>query len=1777
MDSRINLGEGFSAQGREFELMGYWVPATPEKPIPTRSNSMPIDRHGNHQLGRANYGSMAQDLGQIHQQGRNGSFAERNRMINHIAGSYTQALSQGSGSWNSNSFVDLLTMNYAAPFACPETSINRSMSMVGMPLIPDFHSQVNGLRESSSGELLFPNQTHCSSSNRSSVHCSLLQMAQYGLPKPYDPNLDINSLPSIEADAASTATNSFQFAPETPQLTKKLKNQLSATVNFPQEKGSSEGIDKPHDLVASVDYMPKQHNFDELLHNIVDSSYAVISTPFEEPKDSGKESDQVIGLNKTPQLKTQKRKKHRPKVVKEGKQNRTPKAATTKIADPKVKTTEKRKYVRKKGQQESPTQRPDSIGESTDSKEKLKERKNNVHKRDLRDPATQNVGDICETMYPSAGTAAPSCRRALNFYDLENTRDKVGSNSVAQQEILKKMESFNSNTGFHASESVNKTNMMYRTKSDLQVRQHSELLLENQESGAISNLTSSANQSLFNDTSISNRIEAGAIPISDRREAAVQLASTKDVQMNNLNANAREADIRMQQHLCAEGIDHTALPAKINCKGLERTGQLMPQNTQSVGDISGHLIQGRGYKREYGHVEQTSHCTANPPDHCTANPSHYHSNSCMFSTNCSDSPKKRKIENGIPTNTNGMLRFVAAVNHSVASEAQRNMEILKSYLDSNNIKRKENNGSIRFPVDCYTHQVASGQDLSKRHKLSGPNSCMERIVEANRSTNVQTLTSLTTVENYNMLPPTCPKTGRQPEGQLQAKTSNIVALMKQAMGHTQSKSIPFRDGKMLQTHVDILKDQQPPAKRKGRPPKQRFSNTIEEIIHRMGCLNLKERSNEMKGKEQNALVLYKGDGTLIPHGGFDFIKKRKPRPKVDLDPETERVWKLLMWKEGSEGVEGTDEEKKLWWEEERRVFRGRADSFIARMHLVQGDRRFSKWKGSVVDSVIGVFLTQNVSDHLSSSAFMSLAARFPIKSARNRTCERDGTRILVEEPDACMLNPNDTIKWNEKFLHHPFYNQNSVVSYESTEYRRDCETSWTDRTSMVEAHSHSPQEEVLSSQDSFDSLVIQSNGVRSYSGSNSEAEDHANGCKHSKNLNTSSTNLPHVESTTLFEEFYSQVSGRSLFHIQSRHGQKQPQDIENRQQQWPRLERLDASLKSPFTFCQQIKYNNPQMQVPAVPSSNYQLCATVQSEILEVESVELNREESISSWPSGASRFNNEKDASCTSKRVVVGAESVAISTAQQYGSSSYQETRIVDPHAFLSKQMINEQSNTEPYHGSQPHKIKTTIQLERKSMAETANLADAQVNGQSSYEQHISNIPNLTGKVFDVEERIALVDKQTRSENEIVESNLKEQVHVTNKESLKTNYLKAGKAKAGAENKDAIDWDSLRKQVQANGSRKERSQDTMDSLDYEAMRCASVNEISGAIKERGMNNLLAERIKEFLDRLVREHGSVDLEWLRDVPPDKAKDYLLSIRGLGLKSVECVRLLTLHHLAFPVDTNVGRIAVRLGWVPLQPLPESLQLHLLELYPVLESIQKYLWPRLCKLDQRTLYELHYQLITFGKVFCTKNKPNCNACPMRAECRHFASAFASARLALPGPEEKSIVTSTVPLRTERSPGIVIDPMPLPPIEENSIKRGGSDIISCVPIIEEPATPKQEHNEVTESDIEDINDEDTDEIPTIKLNMEELTVNLQNYMQANMELQECDMSKALVALNPEAASIPTPKLKNVSRLRTEHQVYELPDSHPLLKGMDKREPDDPSPYLLAIWIPDNVETQF
>lgn len=71
-----------------------------------------------------------------------------------------------------------------------------------------------------------------------------------------------------------------------------------------------------------------------------------------------------------------------------------------------------------------------------------------------------------------------------------------------------------------------------------------------------------------------------------------------------------------------------------------------------------------------------------------------------------------------------------------------------------------------------------------------------------------------------------------------------------------------------------------------------------------------------------------------------------------------------------------------------------------------------------------------------------------------------------------------------------------------------------------------------------------------------------------------------------------------------------------------------------------------------------------------------------------------------------------------------------------------------------------------------------------------------------------------------------------------------ARKRKAEKEKAEQFNWDTLRKQVHSKAETTGRSREAMDSLDYEAMRNADVREISDAIKERGMNNMLAERMK---------------------------------------------------------------------------------------------------------------------------------------------------------------------------------------------------------------------------------------------------------------------------------------------------------------------------------------------
>ncbi|KAL9238984.1 hypothetical protein vseg_013346 [Gypsophila vaccaria] len=907
--------------------------------------------------------------------------------------------------------------------------------------------------------------------------------------------------------------------------------------------------------------------------------------------------------------------------------------------------------------------------------------------------------------------------------------------------------------------------------------------------------------------------------------------------------------------------------------------------------------------------------------------------------------------------------------------------------------------------------------------------------------------------------------------------------------------------------------------------------------------------------EQNALVLYEKDGSIVPfEGPFDPICKRRQRARVDLDDETTRVWRLLLENIDNEGINGTDEEKAKWWENERSVFRGRVDSFIARMRLVQGDRRFTPWKGSVLDSVIGVFLTQNVSDHLSSSAFMSMAARFPLKpETSGSTVSEEATSGLFVEPEISVIEPEERITWNEKLVDQPALDKNSraIFYFDHSEEKE-----------VVNSRERRGKADPIGSTQYFSETCQKASSYsRGYDANSQTAEtetvylqgedkarDDATSSQQSvisSQNSINSSNQQTVRIMNTFSESYTRtqaVTSSSRFDC-----------LDHTASFMGLLKMAEGNIHHQYNSQAQVHHHLERMkhvteyypEAPGVSSSNYQINLEAGFHLQDIQGIDMLEVESRSSDMS-----------------------------RKDENSPPTEQSNLTSCYILEGDTMV--------------------VQSLRKEVKEPLDTIASSFRAEATPNFKGTNVPFLPQEMADVIESTRTLER-ARNNSKDVQTHGHNNASGVVSEMANTNPTNTGNGKAAKGKKKEFDWDSLRRDAQVDGKKPKRPANNRDSLDWEAVRHAKASDIAETIKERGMNNVLAGRIKDLLDRLVKDHGSTDMEWLRDIPPDKAKEYLLSFRGLGLKSVECVRLLTLHHLAFPVDTNVGRIAVRLGWVPLQPLPESLQLHLLEMYPILESIQQYLWPRLCKLDQKTLYELHYHMITFGKVFCTKRQPNCNACPLRGECRHFASAFASARFSLPGPEEKSIMpasgNTTPQVNPRNGTNLLLSSTPWNSHNPHSnYERYGTEMVQgpslslsmplsqtvhlerksinsiCEPIVEVPASPEQEpQNEQALCDIEDAFYEDLNEIPTINLNMKEFTETLQNFM-----LQETGSSNALVALTAEAASIPTPKLKNINRLRTEHHVYELPDTHPLLQGLEKREPDDPCSYLLAIWTP-------
>jgi endonuclease-3 len=138
-------------------------------------------------------------------------------------------------------------------------------------------------------------------------------------------------------------------------------------------------------------------------------------------------------------------------------------------------------------------------------------------------------------------------------------------------------------------------------------------------------------------------------------------------------------------------------------------------------------------------------------------------------------------------------------------------------------------------------------------------------------------------------------------------------------------------------------------------------------------------------------------------------------------------------------------------------------------------------------------------------------------------------------------------------------------------------------------------------------------------------------------------------------------------------------------------------------------------------------------------------------------------------------------------------------------------------------------------------------------------------------------------------------------------------------------------------------------------------------IRSGGLARLKSRRILKLLAEVERREGRLSLTRLRRLDAAAAAQRLLGLAGVGPKTRACVLLFGCGKHAFPVDTHVHRLALRLRLVSPRTTAAAAQALLEPAVPRGRAL-----------------ELHLNLIRLGREVCRARAPRCPECPLRASC-------------------------------------------------------------------------------------------------------------------------------------------------------------------------------------------------
>ncbi|HVN53416.1 MAG TPA: endonuclease III [Anaerolineaceae bacterium] len=153
----------------------------------------------------------------------------------------------------------------------------------------------------------------------------------------------------------------------------------------------------------------------------------------------------------------------------------------------------------------------------------------------------------------------------------------------------------------------------------------------------------------------------------------------------------------------------------------------------------------------------------------------------------------------------------------------------------------------------------------------------------------------------------------------------------------------------------------------------------------------------------------------------------------------------------------------------------------------------------------------------------------------------------------------------------------------------------------------------------------------------------------------------------------------------------------------------------------------------------------------------------------------------------------------------------------------------------------------------------------------------------------------------------------------------------------------------------------------WEEVRDAPVEEVIAAIRPAGLANQKGPRIQAVLRSITAERGSLDLEFLRALPAQEARAWLMRFDGVGPKTASIVLQFSLGTPAFPVDTHIYRVSGRLGLRPLKMNAAQAHVFLATLFP-----------------PDAYSAAHLNLIRLGREICTARRAFCERCPLLDLC-------------------------------------------------------------------------------------------------------------------------------------------------------------------------------------------------